>query len=547
MKLKEKLNGIFQSVKKAMERFPVTIITMFLFMVFLAIVLDTEIISDEWLEYISCFTIYFSVGSFFTESIYSKKSKKSIFYYILFAILAISFVVIQNIDFESKFMEYHFWKFIVCYISILSILSIYFLAKKSEKDFKEYVLNVFINFMKTSIVYAILSIGIAIITAIFIYLILENVGYFLIIRLEILLLGLYYFPKLMYCFVDIKANVNSFFKVLIKYVLMSLVVISFVIIYMYIAKILILRDMPKNQIFRILSALFIIGMPIWTMAHYFKDENLWYKISLKLPIAFIPFIFLQMYTIGIRISNNGLTPLRYLCIALIIFEIIYVLVYILKKEKLEIMLLVFNGIILISLLVPGINMFKVSNISQANILKIYKNKSNYTDEEKEKIYGAYKYLNYSDDGDKYINDILTKDEIEEVKNFKKKDYYRNALEIISTDEYNGKIDLKGYNELYYVTASDYSIQKSVKKTFSDLELKNLDLECNINIDLSKEFKEYIEKYLSCDGEDFDKYFENNNVIKFENKKFVIKHFSIYYDTDSNIVESYSIQGYILEK
>lgn len=62
---------------------------------------------------------------------------------------------------------------------------------------------------------------------------------------------------------------------------------------MYIIKILVLRQMPKNQIFRILSSLFIIGMPIWSMAQYFKDENFWYNVSSKLAIAFIPFIILQ--------------------------------------------------------------------------------------------------------------------------------------------------------------------------------------------------------------------------------------------------------------
>lgn len=43
---------------------------------------------------------------------------------------------------------------------------------------------------------------------------------------------------------------------------------------MYIIKILVLRQMQKNQIFIILSALFIIGMPIWSMAQYFKDKNI---------------------------------------------------------------------------------------------------------------------------------------------------------------------------------------------------------------------------------------------------------------------------------
>ena len=59
MKIKEKFKSIIQSVKNAVERFPVTIITMFLYMAFLAIIFDSDFVSDVILEYISYFTLYF--------------------------------------------------------------------------------------------------------------------------------------------------------------------------------------------------------------------------------------------------------------------------------------------------------------------------------------------------------------------------------------------------------------------------------------------------------------------------------------------------------
>ena len=87
----------------------------------------------------------------------------------MFAIISIILIIAQSIDWGSDFFENHWWKFIVCYISTLLILGVYFLAKKSGKDFTEYILKVTINFIKTNIVYGILAIGIAIISAIFIY------------------------------------------------------------------------------------------------------------------------------------------------------------------------------------------------------------------------------------------------------------------------------------------------------------------------------------------------------------------------------------------
>lgn len=549
MKIKEKFKSIIQSVKNAVERFPITIIVIFLYMLFLAIIIDVDWIADEVLEYVSYFTLYFSVGTFFTESIFKDKEKTNIFLYIVFSLVAITFIVIQEMSWEVQFLDY-WWKFIVCYISTLVIVGIYFLAKKSSKDFPEYMLKLVINWIKTSVVYWILAIGIAIISSIFIYLILDGDDYSLILRLELILVGIYYFPKMLYSFVDMENEVNNFFKGLIKYVLNSLVLIAFSIIYMYIVKILILKDMPKNQIFRILSALFIVGMPIWTMVSYFKDESFLYKISIKLPLAFIPFIFLQIYTIGLRISANGLTPARYLCVALIIFEIIYTLVYILNKQKINRLLLVFNGIIIISILVPGINMFKLSDLSQAKILQMYNDKMELSDEEKEKIYGAYEYLTDSEDGEKYINDILTKKAIEEVKEFYAitKDNELSKVEYISYYGDLEEINIKGYSTLKCVRAYDYdyNAKKNVKECFSNLEIGNSQHDYYITIDLEEKIEEYIENYLE-NSEDFYEYFESNNEIKFDNKKLIITRLDIDYIKETEKIKTYTIEGYLLEK
>ena len=134
-------------------------------------------------------------------------------------------------------MESILWKIAVCYVLTLWILSIYFLFQKTQKNFTEFVLKVSINMLKTSIIYGILAIGISIVSSIFVYLIWESIGYTLALRLQIVLLGFYYIPRLIYDLTDVQKEVNAFFKGLIKYVLTGLVVISFVIIYMYLIKI----------------------------------------------------------------------------------------------------------------------------------------------------------------------------------------------------------------------------------------------------------------------------------------------------------------------
>ncbi len=546
MKIKEKINSTFQNLKKALEKNPVTIISILLVSAFTAIAIDTELLTDEWWQNIILFTLYFVSGTFFVEAVFKQNTPKKIVSYVGSALIAIVFVVLHN---HAENIAMILWKIAVCYVITLWILSVYFLFKKTQKDFTEYVLKVSIHVLKTSIIYGILAIGIAIVSSIFVYLIWESIGYTIVLRLHIILIGFYYIPQLIYCLTNVEGEVNAFFKGLIKYVLTGLVMISFIIIYLYMIKILILRDMPKNQIFRILSALFIIGLPIWTMMPYFKDESLWYKISSKLPMAFIPFILLQIYTIGLRIANHGFTPLRYLCVALILFEILYSLISIFKKEKIEILLLVINVMVIVSLIVPGINMFTISDISQAQNLKIFKNQSNYTEEEKEKIYGAYRYLKSSKKGKEYMNEILDQEDVKEIKSFyASKTINDTEFKYINASTNHERIDVKGYADLYFVTSSSRSNEASLEETFKKIELKYQDSIDSIEIDVWEEFKEYVNTYMDLGKEELDEYFENHNEIEIDsNKKLIIKSFYLNYNPDSKLVKNYSMKGYLLEK
>ncbi len=551
MQIKEKFKSIPQLLKRIFEKFPITMIAILLSTTFIAITLDTNFIKPKTIENIMFFILYFVSGSFLAEALFEKNNTKRNLSYIASAIISVILVIIHNIEFSRENIENLIWKISFCYVLTLGILSIYTIFKKSKKDFKEYLLKVFINMTKTSAIYIVLSIGISIVSAIFVYLIWEKIGYTLVLRLEILLLGFYYIPKLIYSLVDVDGEVNGFFKGLIKYVLTTLVIISFAIIYVYILKILILRDMPKNQIFRILSALFIIGIPIWTMMQHFQDKSIWDKISSKLPIAFIPFVFLQIYTIGIRIADNGFTPLRYICVALVLFEIVYILIYLLKREKLEILLLIIDAIAIISLIIPGINMFSISNMSQAHALKTLKNQSDYTDEEKERIYGAYTYLKDSEDGKKYINKILNSEDIDKIKSFSKvnKNTRYSGTTYINVNANNQKVEVEGYKTLYQISVSDYN-SNSIEKAFSELKLEYeyMDSKDNIKVNLKKEFEKYIDIYFDLGGEELDDYFESHNEIQIEDsKKLIIKSFYLNYEEDSKLVKGYSIQGYLLEK
>ena len=127
------------------------------------------------------------------------------------------------------------------------------------------------------------------------------------------------------------------------------------------------------------------------------------------------FILLQIYTMGIRIVKNGVTPLRYDGMVFVLFEICYILCYILKKEKIKNLILVADVLLIITILVPGINAFDVSDFSQISNLKILNQKTDLNDQDKAKINGAYYYLKDTKKGKNYIKDNLSKEQINQIK------------------------------------------------------------------------------------------------------------------------------------
>ena len=530
-KIKSYFKNIYDIFKKSTEKFPITIFTIFIITALVAISLGNNIFKGNTILNITTFGFFFSITTFLIETFEQKSIKKKLIFYTSAIIVSTIFTYALNIK-NSIFMI----KLIVCYCISIILLAIYFNYKKSNKTFEEYLTRIFINILKSSIVYGVLAIGSLIILSVFIFLILDNNSYLLVLRVEILLLGIYYIPSIIYSFYNVNNEIGKFSKGLIKYILNSLIIIAFAIIYMYIAKIIILRVIPSNQIFRILAILFILGCPIWTMTSSFKDEDLINKINKYLPIMFIPFIILQIYSIGMRIANNGVTGPRYLCVMLIVFEIAYIIIYLKSKEKIGNVLTVAIVITIISTVVPYINMFKVSELSQYNNLKIYKEKTTYTEKEKDKIYGAYIYLKDKE----YINNMLTEKDIETILTFGNIKY-----EIITKYIYAYKdiddINIQGYNRLYIVNANNYT-EKDLEKAFNNLKFET-ESGKNIYFDLTNIFKNYINN-----RNDIDDYFEDNYEFDIdENKKIIIKNFSIDYNEVNKKVKSYSISAYVLQK
>lgn len=540
-KLKNLINkNVFKEIFKF---FPITVTCVLILTVIVAL-MDFES-TNELLNNIIKFVLFLTLFSFLFESLVKKnnKNKKHYLFYIVGALISFLLTYFSNI--ENQIFKNVIYRVIACYSICFIVLAVYFNYKNSKKKFNEYVTEVFIHIFQCSVIYLILTIGVSIVCSIFIFLVLDNLDYMLVSRVEILVFGFYYLPKVINSFVYEEKENSKFILGIISYVLEPLVLIAFIIIYIYIFKIMIFRNIPSNQIFRILAGLFILGLPIWTMVSSFKVKNVLYKINNKLPYLFIPFLFLQIYSIGIRIINNGLTESRYLCIMLIIFETIYIITYFVRKERIENVLFILIGLTIISTIVPYLNMTKASILNQYHNLKIYTEKTTYTKKDKQKISGAYYYLNQREEGQKYIDKLLSKEDIEIVKqinrntncdfcNYEQTNYYYASVKL-------SNIDISGYNKMYILKKTNYTVQENIDFNQIEFNLKNS--KETIILDIEDAMNQYIKN-----RDKLNNYLQENNEIKIDSsRKLIISNIEFRYYINEGKAKNYSISGYLLEK
>lgn len=538
-KLKNLINK--NILKQTFNCFPITVICVLILTIIVAF-MDFES-TNELLNNIIKFGLFLTVFSFFFESLVKKKNKKQYLFYLVGGLISFLLTYFSNI--ENQIFQNIIYRVIACYSICLLVLAFYFNYKKSKKKFNEYVTEVFIRVFQCSVIYLILTIGVSIVCSIFIFLVLDNSDYMLVSRLEILVFGFYYLPKVINSFVFEEKDNSKFILGIISYVLEPLVLIAFIIIYIYIFKILIFRDIPSNQIFRILAGLFILGLPIWTMVSSFKEKNILDKINNKLPYFFIPFLFLQIYSIGVRIINNGLTESRYLCIMLIIFEIIYIITYFVRKERIENVLFILISLTIISTIVPYLNMSKASILNQYHNLKIYTEKNTYTETEKRKILGAYYYLNQKEEGKKYIDKLLSTEDIEKIEKFIKDtncsfcneeetEYYYVSTKL-------SHIDISGYKKIYMLEQTDYTVQENIDFSHIEFDVKNSDE--TIILDIEDAMNQYIKNRNKLNN-----YIQGNYEIKIDSsRKFIVSNVGFRYYINEGKAKNYSISGYLLEK
>ena len=400
-KLKKLFANISNSLKEVYKKFPLTILIVYIVTLIHTFGTDEFVdkFEDNWFEVM----MIWGVGSLFIETYFSQKHVKVIGGILTFGIAVGFKELIESGGIYEEFIQ----RILITYVIVLPIITLYKMIKQSNLELHEYGINIISNFGKCSIIYILANLGILLVLSVFIELILDGDEWDIIEKILILLLGGYYIPSLINVFTDMKQEPGKFIKILVTYVFTPIVTLLIVILYLYIIKITIKGELLKNSIFFILSVTFGTVIPVALLLKNYKDNKLFDKLSKILVYLFIPFIFLQIIAMGIRVGDYGLTASRYMAYILVAFEIVFVSLIIYKKSKYLKEMALFAAFLVIIVILSPFNFIKVPVMSQtARIEKLLKengNFSNMPEEAKKECKSAYTFL-IRNDGKEYMED-----------------------------------------------------------------------------------------------------------------------------------------------
>ena len=330
-KIKEWFNTQKHRIGGVGKKYLATLCLTFLLCAFYDFLLisDTTINRNE--EYILIFLGMSIVGTFFTESVLrGRKSKEVAITGYIFSGLGAFLWVILDVIAQSDVSDITKYYILVAagfYVLVFVSLSFLALVKDSNLAFEQYLLRIVISVLKLLLILLILNLGVLLILWLIDALIAKIYIFTWLGYVEIMLVALVYIPYGLSCLINqSEPEQTKFARGLVLYALMPLLIAATGIVYIYIGKIVITRDIPSNQVFMICAGLCFIGWLIWTMAYAYTRRDrtpIYNKIIRYMKYFYAPLIILEIYAIAVRIHDYGYTIPRLAGIAFIVLQVIY--------------------------------------------------------------------------------------------------------------------------------------------------------------------------------------------------------------------------------
>ncbi len=458
------------------------------------------------------------------ETSFKKDDKRRLYLYILSVFLSIIGGIIL---FNNKSMIVY--DLFIGIILILVIMSVYQVVK-NRKDSSNYLCKVFFNLFKVELFTGILVVGFGIIYLIVELLIIEGYNIEFYDKILYFIIGIYNIPFTIMSFENVKEEVPAIINSLIRRVLLILLDISYVVIIVYILKIVFTMELPENQVFFVVFLLFAFTYPMLIMLGNYEGKIEKFNTD-YLPYIFIAPLILQVYSLSLRISVYGITASRYLGLFIIVFEMIAMFLYLFKNKKyLNVNLFVLAGMAFVLFVMPYVNIYEAPIYFQVNRLtNIWTEKtseSDITKDNRQVIKDIYEYLLDYEDADRYMPKHLNMNKINK--------YLMNT-----------RTKYEGLQARYFVYTRiekpiDISNYKAMEKFY--YEGRSVKLE-DMNVVLGNE--EYsIENLVNTLMKDEQ---QENEIVLTTNSgnAFLVERFDFYFNEKEDVLENVTLEGYLL--
>lgn len=374
MTLKERIKNFLPNMEKGIKRFPITMIfsvAIFILSVYL-IEIEAKMKTDSLLfKRLEKVLILFILGipiSASLELIREKyfSNKKILSARIVEGVITLLLLcAVKMVYMPHEVREYYIELVFIWIISYLIFLLIPVIKRgdDSEKYIQTVVMNKIITVVFSGILFAGLA---AIIAAIDVLLInLDSKIYMDAYAFTVCIFGIPFFVSRLRGINESleEYEIETIFKVLLKYIIIPLILVYTVILYIYLGKIIVQMEIPKGVVshqvlWYMTFSLFIIVF----VTPLTKKDKIINEFKKNFPKVSIPLIILSLVAIFQRINQYGITESRYY-IVIIGLWLLFCMIFYIFRTKLTVIIVSVIAIILVAVYSP-VNARKISLISQ---------------------------------------------------------------------------------------------------------------------------------------------------------------------------------------
>ena len=353
---------------------------------------------------------------------------------------------------DSLWIGYLFGYFIVA--AALTLWSCW--RNSGVDDFSAYTLRVFIRIALDALVLDVVLIGLVLLNGIVLLLLWDDADIVMLSQVG-LVFGLWFIPNAACAMLRGADEPPRFAVALVRRVLLGLCTAAYVILFVYILKIIVTWTFPKNTVFGMCTVLFYISMPVALMSLNESANDLWHRLARILPPLFLPFAAMQALCIGMRISQYGLTTSRYIAVAQILFECIFCVRYAFDRRTVSRMLPVLAVMTGLCLLAPELNCNTLPDVLQAKTLRagLAAEIETLSDREISRLNAAVGYDGSAGRRDRWREAYFSTEEIEKIEALGDRLHADHSDRVYTKRIYTDTpsaypLSLEGYRQLYGV-------------------------------------------------------------------------------------------------